>query len=419
MTRIITVAKREYLETVKSKVFILNLVLTPLLVVGGIFLSTRMTQKTMEGPRPVKVIAVTDLTGQAIPELLRLSQEYNKFNPQREILLTLSTEGDASHTQELKDKVQRGELAAFLLISKDALGSGKGKSYCYVKALGMTDMDLYSTVQRMINDAIVTTRFRQKNLPPELYAELHRYVPFEQVDLGAKPQEKRDPLAMLMAPFFFLFLMFTGIIAVNQQIMTSVIEEKNSRVMEVILSAVSPFQLMSGKILGLAGAGLTLVFFWGVTAYGAAAYRGMTAVVTVANLTYFVLYYILGFLLISSILAAIGSVCNTMKEAQSMMMPVMIIFILPMFMWFYIAQHPQAPLSIALSFIPPITPMIMILRIASNPEIPFIQILASFLVLGASVPAVMWASAKVFRTGILMYGKPPSLRELLRWLRYS
>ena len=118
-------------------------------------------------------------------------------------------------------------------------------------------------------------------------------------------------------------------------------------------------------------------------------------------------------------LAAIGSACNTIKEAQNLMAPVMITSMSPLFFWFFIVQNPEDTISIVLSFIPPMTPMIMMLRIAAVPDLPLIQIIGSIIVLGLSVPVVMWFSGKIFRTGILMYGKPPSLKELFKWIRYS
>jgi len=123
--------------------------------------------------------------------------------------------------------------------------------------------------------------------------------------------------------------------------------------------------------------------------------------------------------LMASMLAAIGSACNTLREAQTLMGPVMMMFVVPMVAWFYIVQRPEEPVAVVLSFIPPLTPMIMILRIAALPDLSRLQIFASILLLSVSVPLVMWASAKIFRVGVLMYGKPPSLRELLRWVRYK
>jgi ABC-2 type transport system permease protein len=212
--------------------------------------------------------------------------------------------------------------------------------------------------------------------------------------------------------------MFMGVFGSAQFMLNSVIEEKNARVMEVLLAAVSPFELMAGKILGLTTAGLTLVAVWGGGALVAANVRGLTHIMSPALMIYFAVYFLLGFVLISSILAAIGSVCNTTKEAQALMGPIRIILVLPMVVWFYIVQNPNSTLALVMSFIPPITPMIMILRVAARPDLPLIQIVGSLVLLAVSVPVVVWASAKIFRTGILMYGKPPSLRELLRWVRY-
>jgi ABC-2 type transport system permease protein len=170
-------------------------------------------------------------------------------------------------------------------------------------------------------------------------------------------------------------------------------------------------------ILGLAALGFTIMLVWGTVAYVGAASQGVSDLLNAAGIGYFAAYFVLGFLLFSSVFAAIGAMCNSTKEAQAMMTPLMILVIVPMMLWPYIAQSPHGAVAIALSFIPVTTPMIMILRIAAVPDLSRIEILASLVVLAASVPATMWAAAKIFRTGILMYGKPPSPREIVRWLR--
>jgi ABC-2 type transport system permease protein len=136
-------------------------------------------------------------------------------------------------------------------------------------------------------------------------------------------------------------------------------------------------------------------------------------------MVYFVVYYILGYLLFSAILTGIGSVCNTIKETQSLMMPVMLIFIIPMIGWFKLVQSPDGTLARVLSFVPPVTPMVMVLRLAAGSNVLFVEIGASILVLAAAVLVVIWAAAKIFRTGILMYGKRPGPIEIIRWLRQT
>lgn len=421
MGTILKVAQREYVETVKTKMFLISIIITPLLVVGVIFLSGRLMRETVTGPRPARKIAITDLSNELSSELERAFKEYNMSHPQRQLILKQlnAEERDLdARIEKVKEEVHQGTLDAYLVIAKNVLKDGD-KSYYYMSAKKVADLELFSIVYRLLNEAVTNTRFQLHNLSPQLIAELRRSTSVEQVDVSSKTGKKRGAFAMMMTPFFFLFLMFMGVFAINQQMLTTLIEEKNSRVIEVLLSAVSPFQLMVGKIVGLVCVGFTLVGIWGIAAYLAAASRGLGDLVNASIVVYFIIYYVLGFLLLSSILAAIGSACNTLREAQSLMGPITMVLILPMVGWFYFAQHPEATVSVVLSFIPPITPMIMILRIAANPDLAFMQILASIVLLAASVPIVMWGSAKVFRTGILMYGKSPKLGELLRWLRYK
>lgn len=231
----------------------------------------------------------------------------------------------------------------------------------------------------------------------------------------APSREETLPVRMMTA-FAFMFLMFMGIFGTGHWMLASVIEEKSSRVLEVLLSAVSPFELMAGKIVGLAGAGLTFVGIIVCAASLTAAAQGMLPPVSFGTVTYFVSYYVLGFLLMSSVYAAVGSACNTAREAQTLMMPIALLFVAPMAAWHYIALNPNGLAAIILSALPPVTPIVMMLRIGMLPDLPFYEIVLSFIILGASVPVAIWAAAKIFRTGILMYGKPPKLREILRWI---
>jgi ABC-type Na+ efflux pump permease subunit len=200
---------------------------------------------------------------------------------------------------------------------------------------------------------------------------------------------------------------------------SSVIEEKSSRVIEVLLSAVSPFQLMAGKILGLAGTGFTLVSLWAGAAYLTARSQNLNIDVTGEIVVYFTIYYVLGFLLVSAILAAAGSICNTIKETQSLMMPMTMIFIIPLLSWFKVVRDPNGTLARLFSFIPPLTPLVMVLRLSSSSDVWTGEILATIILLAVTVLVAIWAAAKIFRTAILMYGKRLGLREVCRCLLQS
>lgn len=419
MNEILKVAQREYAETVKTKAFLIGILLTPVLMGAFIFVPKFLAEKTFKEAKPPKHLAVLNLEDALAADLDSAFTNHNQSRPGRQIILdfhSVSPDELDSQSQVLKQEVLDSKIDALLVIEAGVI-EGEGKAVFYTKRI--TDFEFHPTVQRLVNNAVTNVRYRENDLSRELVDRIRRRVPIEEIDLGAKTEKKRDRMVVMMVPFFFMLMMFMGIITTGQGMINTVIEEKNSRVIEVVLSAVRPLQLMSGKILGQSAIGFTLVAAYGAAAYIAAVYHGLEGVLNPAIAFYFIVYFILGFMIFASLFAAIGSVCNTLKESQNLMGPVFLLLFLPMMTWFYIAQNPEGTLSVLLSFIPPVTPLIMILRIAVKPDLPMIQIIGSIALLALTVPVVMWAAAKIFRTGILMYGKPPSLREIIRWVRYG
>jgi ABC-2 type transport system permease protein len=422
MQKILKVARREYIEIIKTKTFVFGVLMTPVIIVGIIFF-TILISRDKGGPRPPMKVAVTDLSEELSDQIKTSFDKYNDSNPGRQILLQeLQPQENSAADTEGKSQLRQGRIDVYVAIDKDVL-AGAGKIHLYTYKLKATNIDVLGTIENLFNRAIVNQRCKIRNLSPELLAEL-RNVPIEHVEVGDTDDAQRiesegQRVVKFMVPFFFMYLIFMGIVVMGQHMLSSIIEEKNSRVIEVLLSALSPFQLMGGKILGLAGIGLTVTSLWAVAAYIASFWPGLGIDVTIGLLLYFVIYYVLGFLLFSSILAGIGSVCNTIKETQSLMMPIMTVFILPILAWFKLVQDPGGTLARVLSFVPPLTPMVMILRLSAGFDIWVGEILFSIALLAATVLATIWAAAKVFRTGVLMYGKRPGLGEVVRWLRQS
>lgn len=423
MQRILKVAKREYIETAKTKTFIIGLLMTPV-IIGAIIFFTGRFSTSKAGPRPPIRVAVTDLSKTLAENIKTSFDDYNKENPSREFLLqSLDVQQDANSTEtKNKAKLRKGQLDVYVVLDEDIL-EGPGKIRFYTYKPKPADFDASWTIKDLFSDAVVSRRYQIKNLDQKLLKKL-RNVPIEEVEIGAtddqeKVQTQIHGIVNMMVPFFFMYMIFMGMVGTGQQMLGSIIEEKGSRIIEVLLSAVSPFQLMAGKILGLAGIGLTVMALWFAAAYAAVRWQDLNVDVSTALLLYFVVYYILGFLFFSAILTGIGSVCNTIKETQSLMMPVMLIFIIPMIAWPMLMKSPNGTMARVFSFIPPVTPMVMILRLSAGSNVWFVEIGASILLLAVAVLAVTWAAAKIFRTGILMYGKKPGLFEILRWLRQS
>jgi ABC-2 type transport system permease protein len=423
MQRILKIAQREYIETAKTKTFIIGLLMTPVIIVGIIFF-TRAVMGGKAGPRPPIRVTVTDLSKTLAEDIKTSFDDYNTRNPNRQFLLQrLDVQQDANSTEAKgKTKLRNGQLDAYVVLDKDIIeGPGKIRFYTYKPKPAI--LDTFGTIEYLFSEAVKNRRYKIEQLDHELLARL-RNVPLERLEIGAaggqeKVQSQGQRIAGMMVPFFFMYLIFMGMIGTGQHMLSSIIEEKNSRIIEVLLSAVSPFQLMAGKILGLAGIGLTVMALWSAAAFAAVRWQGLNVGVGPELMVYFVIYYILGYLFVSAILTGIGSVCNTIKETQSLMMPVMLIFIIPMMGWFKLVQSPNGTLARVLSFVPPVTPMVMALRLSAGSDIWFLEIAASILLLAVAVIFVIWAAAKIFRTGILMYGKRPGPIEILRWLRQS
>jgi ABC-2 type transport system permease protein len=423
MQKILQVALREYSDTIRTKTFILGLLMVPI-IIGVIVLFTGSMAQGPSGPRPPLRVSVTDLSGSAGPQILAGAETYNRDHPKGQILVRVQEAHNDAKALEAEAKVQlrQGQIDACIMLDKDAV-AGSGKIHLYTYKPKPADLDRLWTVEGFAQHTVTDLRCKARNLSPEILAEV-RDVAVERVDVGDTDQAQRvesrgQAGAKMMIPFFFMYLMFMGVVGMGQHLLSSIIEEKNSRIIEVLLSALSPFELMAGKILGLGAVGLSVTALWASGAYAAARWQGLTVEVTPLLIGCFVVYYVLGFLLFSSILAAIGSLCNTIKEAQSLMMPVMMVCILPMLAWFKLVQDPNGPLARGLSFVPPLTPMVMILRLTASPDIQASEVVLSILLLCAAMVGAVWAAAKVFRTGILMYGKRPGLGEVLRWLRQA
>lgn len=417
MHRILKVAQREYIEMAKTRMFILMVLFAPILVGLIIYFTKRATESV--GPRPPIKVAVNETDEELGNKIKNSFDNYNTSNPKRQILFEES--GQSNVEQEWKDKLRSGQLDAYVMLNEGVLGE-EGRMRIYTQKPKPSIIDALWTIEHLFRDAIIQQRYELKALDQEMLGKLNK-VPIERIEIGAAGQEKvqseAERVTRMIVPFFFMYLMFLGIFVMGQHILTSVIEEKSSRVIEVLLSAASPFELMSGKIMGLAGIGVTVISLWGGAAYMAARWQGFDIEVTCQLMVYFPVYYILGFLLFSSIMAGVGSVCNTTKEAQSLMMPLTLIFILPLIAWFKLVQSPDGILARVLSFVPPLTPMVMVLRLSADSGLWVVEIACSIIILFAAVLVMMWIAAKIFRTGILMYGKKPGLREIIRWLKQS
>ncbi len=217
-------------------------------------------------------------------------------------------------------------------------------------------------------------------------------------------------------PAALMFIMFFVIMTSAPQLLNSVIEEKMSRISEVLLGSVTPFELMLGKLLGNAGIAMLLAFLYVAGGFAVAAYHGYANVISPGLIVALVVFLFLAILLYGSLYMAVGSACSELKDAQSLMMPVMLLSMIPIFVWTAVLKNPASSLSVGMSLFPPASPFLMLMRLALRPAPPAWQVALAVVLTTLTAMAIIWAAGKIFRTGLLMQGKPPSFLELARWV---
>lgn len=298
-------------------------------------------------------------------------------------------------------------------------------------ATNLADTDLKKSIEREINREIRKKAYEAEQFDLQKVKRIQSMsAPFVLLNPKKKEGEEEVSLADQIrqwAPVGFVYLLWIGIFTISQMLLSNTIEEKSNRIIEVLLSSVTPGELMMGKLFGIAAVGLTMISAWLGTLVGILAWRAgpeaalatelFEVLQTSGLLPYFVLYFLLGYLIYSGLFLGIGSVCNTLKDAQNLMGPIMLIMIVPLITMMFIPKDPNGTLATVLSWIPIYTPFIMMNRAAADP--PLFDVIGTLILLVASTILVLWLSSRVFRIGILRTGQPPKLMELLRWFRAS
>ena len=291
-----------------------------------------------------------------------------------------------------------------------------------------TDTSLREWYARAATKVVQALRIADAKIPSDVAARLREEVRFahRKADAtGATADVTTADKGKGFAPVAFVYLLWIAVFTAAQMLLTNTVEEKSNRIIEVLLSSVSPLQLMAGKIWGIGATGLTLTVSWALCAIGGlwiaeqlipgADLSGFASAKDPLYLTSFIVYFFCGYLLYAAILVGIGSVCNSLKEAQNLLQPVFILLIVPLVSMVFIMQEPNGIVAKVLSYIPLFTPFTMMNRAAGPPE------LYEYVITGVLLLVSVWfafkAAGKVFRVGVLMTGNPPKLKEILGWLR--
>lgn len=429
MGKILVIAAREYRAIVGTKAFLIAITMMPILMGGGI--AAQILLRHRLGPSERKIM-VLDSTGRIFDKLTEAAQRRNK-----EILdnvkqigprYVLQTSPAAMVTQEMRyelsEQARKGEIDAFVEIPAeiDKLPSGNEQPKVSFYAENAAVSDELRWFQGTINDIVRTYRLEQAKIDPDLVARATSWLNIEPLGLVersktgqfSKPRESNLEETIFL-PFGMMMLMFMVVFLAAQPMMESVLEEKSQRIAEVLLGSANAFQLMIGKLIGGVGGSLTVVATYAVGGGALAWYYNVLHMVPLRIVPWFIVYQVLAVLLFGSIFMAVGAAVNQLKEAQSMLMPIWLLMMFPIFVWLQVVRDPMGNFATWISFVPPATSLMMVLRMGSTASVPLWQPALGIVVMLAATLFCVFAAARVFRIGILAQGKSPKMSELIRW----
>jgi ABC-2 type transport system permease protein len=423
MHNIMMIVRREYLERVTKKSFWLGTAVFPLLMVGFSFLPLLLVGL---GGNDQKPIALVDGTGKLAAPLTReLSDEKLKNGQPRYLVENVPIAGSLESTRRpLEQRVRDKQIYGILSVSADI--DAKDAFQFYGRTVG--DIKSIAEFQSALRRAVIGLRFEKANISvdKDVVAKLTAPVDMQTNELSKEGGSTKKGFAeAYFGTFMFVLVLFMTLLLYGIATMRGILEEKSSRVMEVLLGSVSPDELMTGKILGIGLVGLTQVAIYAVTAGLVRIYlmthanpdmAGALSSFTAGKMAFFLVFFLLGYFMYTALFACIGAVCNSEQEAQNLQSPVQMCLMLPMMATIFFVGQPDSTISVIVSLIPIFTPMVMFMRICVQTPPAWQIALSIALTLGATL-LVFRGAAKVFRIGILMYGKRPTIPEILRWAR--
>lgn len=404
--KMLTVFVWEFLQKIRSKGFIFSMIFMPAVIIGFTLIPTYLADRE---PKRTMTIAVADETGFAARELeFKLSSEsmQNEGALAINIIPVLFTTYDSTILAG-SQLVQKGIVDGFLFF--DATALDKRNIPYYVK--GSENLIAFRTLENAVSAMVMESNVKKLGLTAEQIRDVTQTARLKMIRIGS---EETEMIEKYLAGIILVMMLFFAIFNSGGSFMRGISEEKNNRVIEILISSVTPGELMTGKILGLGSVGLTQILIWGLlgTLLGGNALDFLSPFLLIC----FTIYFILGFLMYAGLFSVVGSVLSSEQDIQPVQAVLSMIGILPVALAILVLQDPDSLLVAVLSYVPLLTPTLMILRmVISAPSV--IQILSTMAVLFFSLIVTLRLASKIFHVALLMHGKKPSFREIMKWAR--
>ena len=434
MRKIFVLVKREYRTAVRTKSFIIGLLLAPVFMGGSLIVFALMKDKVDTSDKHIVII---DHSGIMADYLVGLSEERNKneiyngksgnkVKPAYYISVMNVDTNNLDQTRiDLSGQVRRKELHAFVEIGPDILHPGEDHERSRIKYYGENSMmdDVRDWFYWPVNNRLRQLRVDELNINEDAVHDLFRSINVEGLGLvtvdkktgGIKDARQIGVGETIIVPYIIVFLMFMMLMMSAIPLLTAVMEEKMNKIAEVLLGSVTPFQFMMGKVLGGIAVSLTAASVYVIAGIITATQLDVGQLIPYHVLPWFFAYLVLNIIMVGSGMAALGSACNDNKDAQSLQFPAMLPVILPLFVMMPVIKEPLGSFATGLSLFPPFTPMLMLIRQSTPVSIPMWQPIAGLAGVALFTALSLWAGGRIFRTCILMQGQKPKIGNLIRY----
>ena len=446
--RIGLIAARDYKAAITSRAFLVGLLVMPVLL--GVFFVLVPRILNSRSPQVLGEVAVIDSTGKVATELNHalapeeiarrrtVEAEHSPLKPAaaaspapasgppipRLTLVQAPPDTDVASYKSwlIQPRAATAQHLALVVVQPDAVtrrpGAGAFGSYD-LYAASKLDENTESTLRDAVRAALIAARLRTDGLDPTAMATVQQVFQPEAIIVGAAGDRSASRGFARILPFACGLLLFVGVMTGGQLLLTSTVEEKSNRVIEVLLAAVSPLELMYGKLLGQLGLGLTMTVVYLVLSVYALAQFSMAGLLDPMLIVYVLAFFIVTYLVFGSVMLTIGAAVNQAAEAQALMPPVIILLVGGYSLSGFIGQAPNSTFSVAMSFIPPVNTFAMIARVASSAPPPAWEVWTTLLISIVTALLVVWFAAKVFKVALLMHGRPPNFATLIKWARMA
>ncbi|MEI7457783.1 MAG: ABC transporter permease [Pirellula sp.] len=468
MYKLFVIAHREYVAMVGTKAFLFTLVMMPILMFGSIIAMPLIN--SVSGSKTLKIV-VADGTAQLFETIEHAATQRNEalemlskkdmdgadkklsgrdskdsfLRQQADIWLFTEAPNELTEEQRLEysRQIRNGELYALVEIPKSLWDDPSKQGVAdAVESTGLKSSGDTPTVAPKFysQDALISgtrswlgflishkmreLRIRQfglTSIAPEVFSQIDAKVeltpnmPIQASDIGkSKDQSPMDSLIAMFLPFGVMVLMFMVILMAAQPMLESAMEEKSLRISEVLLGSVTPSQLMGGKLIGNVAGSLVIFVLYGSGGLFLLNSQGLSDKIPASVLPWFMLFQLLGVLFFSSIFLTVGASVNELKEAQTMLLPVWMVLMAPMMVWFVAIRDPNGVVATTLSFFPPSCPMMMVLRLASGTTVPFWQPPLAAIIMLVSTFLIVRTAGRIYRAGLLRNEGARSITQLLR-----